>query len=314
MNKEETISSISLKNTSNIMQYEAMVSRPGISQPHSNFIWASTFKAPIGISVKDDQAFFDIFLPEGSENEGDKKLFLNRVGAKLQDGIWHARRTNEQLKDVYGPNLNFPLLSYNTLFNDYSYIENGRVYIHFLFNVKDLSVVSNLFLSLDTEALGLKLEFLRKLNEGTTAFHDLRNWKDSVSVTIEASKDGEFENTGPEKANFLMSKTLNVGVKSLAYAKEGKLPGILEPHEPEQLEGNIFTFYCSNKLIVRLMDLMFEESAIFYGYHGYATENKLSLTINLPKPLIALLLRVIGKVEKDVAGYTIRLREVVDFS
>lgn len=313
MSDQENISSGALKKTSEIMHYEALVSRPGISQPDSNFIWGSTFRAPIGISIKDDKAFFDIFLPEGAENEADKKIFLNRVGATLKDGIWHVRRDNDQLRNTYGPALKFALLSFNTLFNDYSYIENSRVYIHFLFNESDLSAVSRIFLSLDTEALGLRLEYLRKLKDGSTAFEDLEYTGDAVSVTVAICKNEDTCDDGSERVNFLMSSTLNDGVRTVAYSQDGNVPEILKPLSMQKVNDKVSTFYCSNEIVKRLMDTMFADATVFYGYHGFASDNTVSLTINLPKQLIASLLRAIGKIEQETKNYSIRLKEVVNF-
>ncbi len=313
MSNEGDISFRALRRTSGIMHYEALVSRPGISQPDSNFIWGSTFKAPIGISVKEDKAFFDIFLPEEAQNEPDKKLFLNRVGAKLQDGIWHVRRNDDQLKGVYGPALRFALLSFRTLFNDYSYIENGRIYLHFLFNESDISAVSRVFLSLDTEALGLRLEYLRKLYDGGTAFQDLQASGNTASVTMVASQDGEYKDE-PQAINFLMSSTLNEGVRTVSYSEGGGIPDILKPRDIQKVDDNVNAFYSTNEVVVRLMGLMLDNATVFYGYHGMANENSFSLTVNLPKPLVASLLRAIGKIEQENSSYTIRLSEVVDFS
>ncbi len=310
---ESNISSKSLRQTSEIMHYEALVSRPGISQPDSNFIWGSTFKAPIGISVKEDKAFFDIFLPEEAQNEPDKKLFLNRVGAKLQDGIWHVRRNDDQLKGVYGPALRFALTSFRTLFNDYSYIENGRIYLHFLFNENDIMAVSRVFLSLDTEALGLRLEYLRKLKKGATTFQDLKAGGNTVAVTIEAFRNEEFGEE-PEKINFLMSSTLNKGVRTVSYSENGEIPEILAPLDIQNVDSRVKAFYCSNEVVAKLMGHMLDNATVFYGYHGFASDNRISLTVNLPKPLTASLLRTIGKIEQENADYTISLKEVVELS
>lgn len=310
---EGNLSSRALSQTSGIMHYETLVSRPGISQPDSNFIWGSTFKAPIGISLKDDKAFFDIFLPEEAQNEPDKKLFLNRVGAKLQDGIWHVRRSDDQLRGVYGPALRFALTSFNTLFNDYSYIENGRIYLHFLFNETDISAVSKVFLSLDTESLGLRLEYLRKLKNGGTAFQDLQNTGNTVSVTIEASREAE-PNDEAEEITFLMDSTLNNGVRTVSYSQDGSIPDILKPQNIQKVDSKVNSFFCSNEIVMRLMDLMLDTPTVFYGYHGIANRSRICLTVNLPKPLTASLLRTIGKIEQENSDYSIRLREVVDFT
>lgn len=314
MNTEESISFRALSKTTEIMQYEALISRHGIIQPDSNFIWRSTFQAPLGININGERGFFDIFLNEGAENEPDKKLFLNRVDAKLKDGIWHVRRTDEELKGSYGNMTNFPLLSFNSLFNDYSYIANGRIYIHLLFNENDLSAVSRAFLSIDTAGLGIRLEFLRRLKEGATAFCDLKEREDASSVTIEISSDGNFDDEGEAVAHFLMNPNLKKGVRTLLSAPGGKIPEIMKPLDPQKINDNVTAFYCSNEVIFGLMKKMFEESIIFFGYHGFATENKISLTVNLPDPLKTSLIRVVGKVENEVPDYSIRIREVVEFA
>lgn len=316
MSDDESISFSTLKDTSKIMHYEALISRPGISEPDSNFIWASTFKAPIGISFLGEETFFDLFLPAGSENEGDKKLFLNRTGATFQDGIWQVRRTHEQMKNIYGSTLKSTLSTFRSLFMDYSYIEKGRVYVHLLFNENDLPLVSRMMLSVDTNSLDLRLEYLKKIGNGRTPFDVLKSSEEATSVTVEAVRKGTSNNdkTEADRVQFLMGTTLAQGVKTIAYSGNGEIPDILKPLDVDRLDENVFTFFSSNEIVVSLMDQMLRNYTIFFGYHGFATESMISLTVNLPKPLISSLLRSLGKLEDMAPDYEVRLREVVDFS
>ncbi len=316
MSEEGSISYRSLKNTSKIMQYEILISRPGISEPDSSFIWASTFTAPLGISIHGDEVYFDLFLPAGAENEGDKKLFLNRVGAIYQDGIWQVRRTHEQMKNIYGPMLKQTLTSSRTLFMDYAYIEKGRVYLHTLFNEKDLPLISRTILSIDSKSLDLRLEYLRKLKSDSTAFENLRHEGENTSVTIEAIIQGSSSESTQltEKAQFLMGSAMDKGVRTVAYASEGNIPEILKPINMEKIDEHVFSFLSTNEIVVKLMEFMIEQNTVFYGYHGYATENSLTITVNLPKPLTTSLLRVMGKLVEKVPQYEIRLKEVADLA
>ena len=91
-----------LREICRVMDHEALLSRPGIGEPDSNFIWGSTFWAPIGISFIGENVFFNLLLPKGSENIPDKKMFLNRVEAKFYDDVWQVRRNIDQIKGAYG--------------------------------------------------------------------------------------------------------------------------------------------------------------------------------------------------------------------
>lgn len=316
MSEEGSISERTLKETSKIMQYEILISRPGISEPDSSFIWASTFNAPLGISIQGEEVYFDLFLPSGAENEGDKKLFLNRVGAIFQDGIWQVRRTHQQMKNIYGPMIKYTLTSTRTLFMDYAYIEKGRVYIHSLFNENDLPMISNILLSVDTKSLDLRLEYLRKVDKGSTAFTCLKTNGENSSVTIEVSTNGKPAGKGTEtgKLQFLMGTAMDKGVRTIAYAADGVIPEIMKPLNVEKIDENVYSFFSANEVFTSLMKLMIEENTIFYGYHGYATEETLTISVNLPKPLTTSLLRVLGKLGQKLPDQEIRIREVVDFN
>lgn len=313
MSQEETVSFSTLKNTSRILHYEALISRPGVGEPDSRFILSSKFRAPMGISYVGDKMHFDLFLPEGSEDEPEKKLFLNRVGANLQDGVWHVRRSEDQVKELYGPALKFALSSFRTLFMDYSYVEKGRVYIHLMFNENDLPIVSKILLSLDTKSLDLRLEYLKKLGNEETAFKILKDSCDAASVTINIQRTGSLDAEESERVHFLMGTTLDEGVKTLALSDDAILPDILKPDNAEKIGKNVFTFFSTNEVVTGLMEMMFKDQVVFFGYHGYATENMMSISINLPKLLTTSLLKVLGKLGAQVRGYSIDLQEVVDF-
>ncbi len=298
------------------MQYEILISRPGISEPDSSFIWASTFSAPLGISIQGEEVYFDLFLPSGAENEGDKKLFLNRVGAIFQDGIWQVRRTHAQMKNIYGPMIKYTLTSTRTLFMDYAYIEKGRVYIHSLFNENDLPMISNILLSVDTKSLDLRLEYLRKVDKGETAFASLRKNGENSSVTIEVSPKGKPKSKDMETGNFqfLMGTSMDKGVRTIAYAADGIIPDIMKPLNVEKIDDKVYAFFSANEIFTNLMKLMIEENTIFYGYHGFATEDTLSISVNLPKPLTTSILRVLSRLGPKLPDNEIRIREVVDFT
>lgn len=87
MGKRLTMASEILDRVSGIMNYELMISTAGIREADSNFMWAATFRAPVGINFIHNDVSINLFLPEGSENQKDVNLFFNRMGAKLQDGL-----------------------------------------------------------------------------------------------------------------------------------------------------------------------------------------------------------------------------------
>jgi hypothetical protein len=62
-----------LRNMPLFLDYELLVSIPGIAEADSGFMWGSNFRAPVGISLQDGKVSFNLFLPAKSE-KGQKYI------------------------------------------------------------------------------------------------------------------------------------------------------------------------------------------------------------------------------------------------
>lgn len=315
MKPEESFASIALKNVSKIMDYELLVSRPGASEPDSNFIWASTFRAPVGVSFVRENVYFNLFLPEGSENEGDKKIFLNRVGAKFRDGLWQVRRSMEQFNGLYGPPMKMAVTSFRTLILDYTYISNGRSYAHFTFNEADLDNISTALLSVTNLVEGLQVEYLKKIKDEVTVFKVI-NEDDKVStLTLEASHN-DFSDSSQQLEDevfFILSNVLEKGVKTVGKASKNAIPEILMPTDVKEVDGGIVSFDSRNKLLVNLVELMASSYIVVYGFYGSAVNGDINLAINVPTQQTSALMRILRQLIQDTESWSIKLKEITYF-
>lgn len=315
MLSEESFASRALKNVSTLMDYEILVSRPGISEPDSNFIWASTFRAPIGVSIVRDEVFFNLFLPAGSENEGDKKLFLNRVGAKFQDDLWQVRRSMSQVSGNYGPAMKLALSLFKSAMVDYSYISNGRTYTHMVFNRDDLQGVSRALLSIPDQVEDLRIEYMKKTGREFTVFRAIDEKEEVSSVTIEASQSDSPPPEGEgDPMFFLMGNILEKGVKTVGKVPGSGVPEILCPREPVQFGNSLVSFSSCNQFLMSLVELMAREYVVIYGFCGSASGNSINLTINLPSRQVPALLRILRKASSNSGEWQLNLNEVIAFS
>ena len=316
MKPGESFALMALKKVSSLMDYEMLVSRPGISEPDSNFIWASTFRAPIGVSFIRENVFFNLFLPEGSENEGDKKLFLNRVGAKFQDDLWQVRRSMDQVKGVYGATLKIAVSNFKSVVLDYSYIKRGRTYAHLVFNEADLSSISDGLLSSRGQENGLRVEYLKKTSGEITVFKVVEDEDQVSAVTIEASYDGvesQSAGNGNEEMFFIMGNVLEKGVKTVGKLGKNGIPELLMPEDVTEMEGSLVSFSSCNQLIVDLVELMASDYIVVYGFYGSVSNHTINLTINVPSQQTPSLLKNIGQLIKSSGSWKVKLSEIIFF-
>ena len=69
MKLTESIAGRTLQKICWVMNHEILISRPGTGEPDTDFIWGSTFRAPIGISFIGENVFFN-FVSEKSPSGG----------------------------------------------------------------------------------------------------------------------------------------------------------------------------------------------------------------------------------------------------
>ena len=299
-----------------VMDHEALLSRPGIGEPDTNFIWGSTFSAPIGISFIGENVFFNLILPKGSENSADKKMFLNRVEAKLYDEVWQVRRSIDQIRGPYGPPLKAAIAGAKSLTINNSYVDRGRVYVHFVFNRAELPYISQQLLLSINEESSIRLEYLRERNKGDTVFTVIDERDEYTAVSVEISHREE-KCTGIERIDemfFVMGNFLDKGVKTFGKKLNEVIPEILQPERVSYLDSNLVSFYTSNQLVVNLVEFMSSEYILLHDFYGSASRTAINLTMNVPAQQTQSLLRILNKVMKGTALWRLHLSEVVSSS
>ncbi|MHB1708141.1 MAG: hypothetical protein ACYCT2_01510 [Thermoplasmataceae archaeon] len=298
------------------MDHEALLSRPGIGEPDMNFIWGSTFNAPIGISFISENVFFNLILPKGSENIADKRMFLNRVEAKLYDEVWQVRRSMDQIWGAYGPLLKAVISEAKSLTINDSYVDRGRVYVHFVFNGAELPYISQQLLLSINEESNIHVEYLREMNEGHTVFgvNDKKDEYTAVSVEISYKEE---KCTGIERIDemfFVMGNFLDKGVKTFGKKLNEGIPEILQPERVSDLDNNLVSFYTNNQLIINLVELLSLEFILLHGFYGSASRIAINLTMNVPTQQTQSLLRILNKVMNWSELWRLQLSEVVSSS
>lgn len=315
MKPDESLAAKALKSISSHMDYELLVSRPGITEPDSDFIWASTFKAPMGVSFIRDKIYFNLFLPEGSDSDGDKKLFLKRVGAKFQDELWQVRRSMDQVTGNYGPALKLAVSNFKSLVIDYSYIKKGRSYVHFIFNDAELERVSESLLSIANQLDGLRVEYLKKTRGEMTAFSVVDESDELSAVTIEINppNGGRSMKSSDAEISFVMGNVLEDGVKTVGTGSVDRIPGIMMPENVSEIQDGLLSFDTCNPIIVRLVESMATEFIVVYGFYGAVVNGEISLTINVPTQQTPALLRILKVMSENDELWGVKLKEVAYF-
>lgn len=312
---EKSLAFNALAKASTLMDYEMLVSRPGMSEPDSHFVWASTFRAPIGVSFIRENVYFNLFLPGGSENETDKKLFLNRVGAKFKDDAWQVSRSMEQMNGIYGNALKLAVSNYRSVILDNAYIKNGRTYAHLIFNSADIGNISRGLLANYGRGDGLRIEHLKATAGKKLIFSASGQDEKVMAVTVEVTGNGQ--NTSKETretgTTFIMGNILENGVKSICNKDGGRPPAVLLPEEIEEISDSMFRFSSKNSFVVNLVEFLAEENVVVYGYYGTASGNSFTLSINIPSQQRAALFRTLGRLNEMEGQWKVVLKEVICF-
>lgn len=307
------IASEILEQVSDLLNYELLVSTPGIREPDSNFMWAEKFRAPVGINVIEDEVSFNLFLPEGSENEKDKKLFFSRVGAKLENGLWQVRREMSDLSEIYSQTIKMALTQFGSVILDYSYIQEGRYYSHFTFNESDLAGISATLIALNDVIHGYNIEYLRNLKTHAAIFNGVEEIGDLATVSIEIFKDGASKNGIDGHFPFVMANFMNGGVKTLGKHIGRSPPQILEAKDVASIRGDIVSFKSKNIHITELVKLVASNFIVLYGMYGIANGETMKLMLPIPRQQTNILLKVLNTLIVDHPGWNIKLAELSEF-
>ncbi|WMT45588.1 MAG: hypothetical protein RE469_05165 [Cuniculiplasma divulgatum] len=65
--------------------------------------------------------------------------------AKFQDGLWQVRGNVSELSTVHENVLNLAVSGFQSVVLNYSFIEKGRYFLHFIFNSQELHVYLKLW-------------------------------------------------------------------------------------------------------------------------------------------------------------------------
>lgn len=296
------------------LDYELLVSTPGIAEPDSGFMWGSNFRAPVGIILQDGKVSFNLFLPAKSEKDKSISLFFNRVGAKFQDGLWQVRRDMAELSTVYENVLNMAVSGFKSVVLDYSYIAEGRYYAHFIFNSEELSDISKSLVLFSKMIPGVRIEYLRKLENPSDAFKEVSEMDDTdvVCVRFEPKEDGE--NRDEEDFFFLMANCIENGAKVVGTyinkSDSSKLPGILRAQQVSEIGSGVWSLKCQNPLLTNLLTLSKEEYLIIASIYGIARTNSADVLMTMPAVQIPVFLSILSSLTDSNPEWNLTIREV----
>ena len=274
-----------IRSVSSMVDYEALFSRPGAGEPDSSFMWTSKFTAPVGMSFLGETLYLNIFLPGGSENEADKKVFLNRVGAKFQDGLWQIRRRMEDKEGAYGHIMKTALMKFRSLVLVNAFIGNGRTYTHFVFNRGDLPAISKAALSLPKMGKEISVEYLKKTDGENIFLKRLQDTEDVYAVTLQIKYSSSKLNQGSldNETPFALTLLHSNGIKGVGKLNGMEFPSILNAADISEINDNVVSFISNNDFLVSLMKSIVSEYIVVYGIYGVARNDSLNVVINIPK-------------------------------
>ncbi len=303
-----------LKKISGVLNREVLISRKGNGEPDSKFMWVSNFRAPLGISYIKENVFLNLFLPEGSDSDAEKKLFLKRVEARFHDGLWQVRREVNEVSGGYdGRPLKMALTAFRSLIQDYSYIEKGRIYVHFIFNESELAGISSAMLSASGSMNDMKVEHLKKNGEGIIPASPALEQDDISAVTIEISsaKTSGSREDEVKETSFVMGNMLVGGVKTLVMSSEADVPQILQPERVSEVCPGLVSMFSKNTVITWLVESLAKEFIVIYGLYGSAGVNGIRLSLSVPGQQVTAILRLLNTLSDNEGQWKIGLLEVI---
>ena len=296
------------------LDYELLVSTPGIAEADSNFMWGSGFRAPVGISVMNDEVSFNLFLPAGSEKDKNIQLFFNRVGAKFQDGLWQVRRNLGEMSAVYANVVRTAISAFPSVVLDYSYIEEGRYYAHFIFNVSDLVQISEALVSFIKLIPGYRIEYMGKLDQPSEAFNRVAELDETTTAILEVSNGSGKTNGLDADFFFIMGNYIEDGVKvvgtSLYGQTESHIPKIMQVEHTSAIDQGIFSIKSRNSLLSAFLTLSRHYYLITASVYGVAEGDSAYLLVTLPSVQMPVFLDILSELSNSLPMWKVTIREV----
>jgi hypothetical protein len=296
------------------LDYELLVSIPGIAEPDSGFMWGSNFRAPVGISLQDGKVSFNLFLPAKSEREKSISLFFNRVGAKFQDGLWQVRRDMSELSTVYENVLNLAVSGFPSVVLDYSFIEEGRYFAHFIFNSEELPSISGALVSFSKLIPGLRIEYLRKLEHAAGAFSEVSETDETTVVCIGIEPKDDGQNLKDQDFFFVMANFIENGAKIvgsyLNRDKDSKLPNILKAEEAYEIGSGVWSLKCQNPLLSSFLTLSKAHYLIVASIYGIARTNSADVLLTMPSVQMSVFLSILSELAESNPEWNLTIKEV----
>lgn len=304
-----------IRSVSSMVDYEALFSRPGAGEPDSSFMWTSKFSAPVGMSFLGETLYFNLFLPGGSENEADKKVFLNRVGAKFQDGLWQIRRKMDDKDGSYGHIMKIALMKFRSLVLVNAFIRNGRTYTHFVFNRGDLPAISRAALSVPKMGKEISVEYLKKTDGENILLKRLQDTEDvyAVSLQIKYPPSKLIQSSVENETPFVLTMLHSNGIKGVGKLNGIELPSILNATDMSEINGKVVSFSSNNDFLINLMKSIVSDYIVVYGVYGVVRNDSLNVIINVPKQQTAPLMRLINGFSDTYSSLELRLKEVISY-
>lgn len=312
MISDRTIAHEILDNIPELVDYEILVSTPGVRESDSGFMWSSSFRAPACLNFIGESVYMNLFLPEGSEDDKEKKLFLTRINAKLQDGLWQARRNLDELNGVYSSSIKMAINAFRSLILDYTYILRGRYYAHFTFNSSDLADISSLLVSFADSVEGLRIEYMRRLGPSSPLFSGNSADEDVSAVTISITPRNGVEKSTHD-AYFVMGSMLEKGRKTIARNNGSDIPEFFGAANVSRLDSNETFFESCNAFLNSFLDKLMGDFVVIYGVYGSAGKNSANVVITLPTQQTTPLLRAINTVVNSQEQWDAGILEISAF-
>lgn len=297
------------------LDYELLVSTPGIEEPDSGFMWGSNFRAPVGISVDDEDVSFNLYLPSGSERDKSLLIFFNRVGAKFQDGLWQVRRNLGEMSEVYASVIKNVISLFPSVILDYSYIEEGRYYAHFLFSSTELESISDALVSFIKVIPGYKVEYLEKLEHPSSTFKRVSEIDDVSTAVLEIKPVGGENSRSESDYFFIMSNYNNDGVKVVGCtATDGKnefgIPRVLNAKESVRINSHTTSLKCQNDFMTTLLKLARQNFLIISSVYGETSTDSTHILITMPSAQVSVFLNTLSDLKIEVSGWVVTLKEI----
>jgi hypothetical protein len=210
--------------------------------------------------------------------------------------------------------LNAAVSFYPSVVLDYSYIEEGRYYAHFIFNSGELHKVSEALVTFSQMIPGMRIEYLRKLEHAAGAFNEVAETEETTvaCIGIEPADDGK--NLVEDDFFFVMANFIENGAKVVGSylnpTKNTTLPKILQAGEISEVSPGVWSLRCQNSLLSSFLTLSKAEYLIVASIYGIARTYSADLLITMPSVQMSVFMSILAKLREGNPEWNLTIREV----